>query len=145
MDELAQARRVLHLRPRLQRFQQSLQNSMHGTTLRHQNQEESEVQSCKMETPTPERCAVRRYNHFNRILPRQTLPTAVTARAFLGCRTEKGIHVSDERISYLFIASGGTLQELVAGGNLLQMAETAFENQIILGYHRKCGTHPNLL
>ena len=31
--------------------------------------------------------------------------------------------------------TGGTLQEPLAGGTLLQMAEAAFENQEILGHH----------
>ena len=31
--------------------------------------------------------------------------------------------------------TGGTLQEPMAGGALLQMAEAAFENQEILGHH----------
>ena len=31
--------------------------------------------------------------------------------------------------------TGGTLQESLAGGTLLQMAEAAFENQEILGHH----------
>lgn len=120
-------------RPRLQRFQPSLQNSMHGITLRRESQEESAMQSSEMETPTSERRSVRCDDHLDRLLSKQALPRAVAACAFLGCRTGKGIHVSDECLSYLFIAGGGTLQESLAGGTLLQMAKTAFENKKFWG------------